>query len=237
MYLLIMIRKRSKYYRDEETENPVFLLREDLIKKIEHSNISTMGKNIGSTIKHYEAESIIPRSITMGLGRGKGVVSVFLYDIIEILNKISNLKVKGYQLHYIKDEIEREFYSYFIYLELQFILDKFNFSEKIRDNLLNAYVKSVDSTYSLTDFASWLNIRFKKFYNTYIVPENENPQDEHILHQLCGKFYIMLGILEAHKTDTSISELTLISNELWENYSQNSEIVRYVNSLIEYQKP
>jgi len=130
----------------------LFIFRNDLIENTENYGISDL-KNIRTTLRHYELQSIIPKPFKFGFGRGRGVTSVYLYEIVDILRNIIRLKKRGLHLHEIGSKIKTEYWEYH-YLSDMLYLD--SNLHHFGASIVSYYVDNIKIEGNLENFVIWL---------------------------------------------------------------------------------
>ena len=120
------------------------ITKNELIEQSRKTGID-LGKTPGSNLAFYEIKGILPRVRTTGLGKGKGKLSFYPSEALEILKKAKYLQDEGCLLRLVRKLIRQEFKDVFFREDLLMLTDLNSYSKALVELYLKEVGKAVPS--------------------------------------------------------------------------------------------
>ena len=117
--------------------------KKDLIQQLKNTDID-LGVNPASTLHYYETLGILPRVLSIGIGRGKGIRSYYPDKIWNMLSDLKLFQREGCLLRLVKKLIREKYADVFIRSDLLLFCNLNNFDWELIEKYLEKAGKEID---------------------------------------------------------------------------------------------
>lgn len=135
----------------------LYVIKNDLFLHPKKYKITGLGKNIRSTLHYYEREKIIPSPLKIALGGGRGTQSVYLFEILEILSSLIDMKKGKIKLDFISRTLLEKHSEYYLFNDLITLANTHNAQAT---DIVKAYLSILSEKGKLSQFRNWITKKF-----------------------------------------------------------------------------
>ena len=125
--------------------------KKDLISQLKNTDID-LGISPASTLHYYETRGILPRVLSIGIGRGKGIRSYYPDRIWDMLSDVKMFQREGCLLRLVKRLIREKYADVFIRSDLLLLCNLNNFDWEVVEKYLEKAGKEMDRGFIKENF-------------------------------------------------------------------------------------